>query len=301
MYVQSPVRFKKLVMVNAACALIVMPNETLGPALSPRAVISSLPVADAVIVNAWLGAIAAIVIKKSMFTTPLTVFDADAFAVMLALRPPNDAVTVNAFADTAGLFNVTRTTNVVPATYVPLPPTYAGAPGIVNDACALIAMVKVLLIVPDAPNARPEISSIPVTVVKSVTVGWLDAPVVIVISRSMIVVPLTVFVADPFIEMPVAPPNVTGAVTVSALADAAGLLNVTRATNVCPATYVPLPLIATKLVIVNAACALIAITRFLVNGPNDRPEYSSVPVTVDVIVTVGWLGAPAVIVNKKSM
>ena len=45
-----------------------------------------------------------------------------------------------------------------------------------------------------------------------------------------------VFDADAFAEMPVAPPNVNGAVTVSALADAAGLLNETRTTNVVPAT-----------------------------------------------------------------
>jgi hypothetical protein len=33
---------------------------------------------------------------------------------------------VKAFADAAGLFNETRTTNVVPATYVPLPDMYVG-------------------------------------------------------------------------------------------------------------------------------------------------------------------------------
>ena len=37
------------------------------------------------------------------------------------------------------------------------------------------------------------------------------------------------------------------------------------------------------------------------SGPNARPEYSSMPVTVVVIVTVGWLGAIAAIVTRKSI
>jgi hypothetical protein len=74
---------------------------------------------------------------------------------------------------------------------------------------------------------------------------------------------------------------------------AGALVSGTRRTNVIPATYVLLPVwYVGAPEIANAACALIAITRLLfVNGPNDRPEISSVPITVAVIVTVGWLGA----------
>jgi hypothetical protein len=104
------------VIAKDACALILMFNTPLGPALSTRAVISSLPETVAVIDNVWLAVPAVIVIKKSMFTAPLIVFDADPFAVTPATRPANDAVTDNAFADAAGLFNATRMTNVVPAT-----------------------------------------------------------------------------------------------------------------------------------------------------------------------------------------
>ena len=103
---------------------------------------------------------------------------------------------------------------------------------IVNDACALIAITRLLV---KGPNARPEISSVPVTVVVIVTVGWLAAPAAIVTSRSMYPVPLIVLDADPFAEMPVGPPNVKGAVTVSAFADVAGLDNETRTVNVVPA------------------------------------------------------------------
>ena len=138
----------------------------------------------------------------------------------------------------------------------------------------------------NGPNARPEISSVPETVVVIVTVGWLTAPAAIVTNKSMIVMPLTVFDADAFTEIPVAPPNVTGAVTVIALAEVAGLLNDTRTTNAVPATYVPLPLNAVKLVIVNVARAFIAMTKLFVSGPKARLVISSEPATVVVIVTV---------------
>jgi len=137
-------------------------NAALGPALNPRAVISSLPEAVAVIDNAWLATPAAIVIKKSMYPAPLIVFDADTFAVTPDMSPANTAVTVCAFADVAGLFSDTRNTNVVPATYVPLPVWYAGAPVIVNDACALMSMFNATL--GPALNARAVISSLPETV-----------------------------------------------------------------------------------------------------------------------------------------
>ena len=108
--------------VNAACALMVMPKETLGPALSARLDISSVPVTDAVMDNAWLAVPAVIVIKKSIYPAPRIVFDVDEFAVTPATSPLNVAVTVCAFAFVAGLFvNDTRKTKVVPATYVPLP------------------------------------------------------------------------------------------------------------------------------------------------------------------------------------
>ena len=286
------------VIVNIACALIVIPNAVLGPALSKRAVISSLPETVAVIDSDWLAVPATIVIRKSMYPAPLIVLDADPFAVTPATSPLNDAVTVNAFAEVAGLLNETRTTNIVPATYVPLPAWNVGAPVIVNAACALIAMTRLLV---GGFNARLVISSVPDTVVVIVTVGWLAAPASIVIKKLIYAVPLTVFDADEFAEMPVAPPNDKGAVTASAFADVDGLLNDTRTTNVVPAIYVPFPLKAVILVITNVACALIAMIRLLVAGPNDRPEYSSVPVTVVVIVTVGWLAATASIVTRKSI
>jgi len=97
------------------------------------------------------------------------------------------------------------------------------------------------------------ISSLPLTVAVIVTVGWLAAPAPIVTRKSMTAAPLTVFDADAFAEMPDAPPKDKGEVTVSAFADAAGLVNETRTTNVVPATCVPLPLKAVKLVIASAA------------------------------------------------
>src|SRR5271157_1209392 len=119
-----------------------------------------------------------------MLPAPLMVLDADAFAVTPATRPPNDAVTENAFAFVAGLLvNETRTTNVIPAIYVPVPVMYVGAPVIVNAARALIAITIVFN--PVALNARDEISSVPVTVVVIVTVGWLTAPTAIVTLKSM--------------------------------------------------------------------------------------------------------------------
>ena len=280
-YVPLPLCRVKPVIASDACALMLIFNVLLGPALSTRAVISSLPDTEAVIDSAWLVVPAAIVIKKSMFPVPLIVFDAEPLAVTPATNPPNAAVTVNAFADVAGLLSETRTTNVVPATYVPLPVWYAGAPVIVNAACALIAMTILVAI---GPNARLEISSVPATVVVIVTVGWLVALVLIVTSKSMTALPLTVFEADAFAEMPVAPPNDKGAVTVSAFADVAGLLNETRITNVVPATYVPLPLKAVIVEIAREACALMLIFKVLL-GPalSTRAEISSVPDTVAVI------------------
>jgi len=173
----------------------------------------------------------------------------------------------------------------------------------VNPLIARVAwaLIEITTLLVKGPNALLEISSVPPTVVVIVTVFWVDAPAAIVTSKSMYTVPLTVFDADAFAEMPVAPPNVNGAFTEFAFADAAGLFNATRITNVIPAANVPLPLKYVKLVMVNAACALIAMTRLLVNGPNTRPEISSVPDTVVVIVTDGWLGALESIVIKKSM
>nr|MDO8110062.1 hypothetical protein [Candidatus Sigynarchaeota archaeon] len=87
-YVPLPVlKVGAPVIVNAACALMVMFNAALGPALNARAVISSVPATVAVIDNDWLAVPAAIVIKKSMYPAPLIVFDADAFAVTPATRP----------------------------------------------------------------------------------------------------------------------------------------------------------------------------------------------------------------------
>jgi len=110
---------------------------------------------------------------------------------------------------------------------------------------------------------------------------------VIVIMKSMYPVPRIVLDADEFAVTPATSPlNV--AVTVCAFAFVTGLfVNETRTTKVVPATYVPLPLCKVKLVIDNAACALIAINRLLVIGPNGRIVISSVPVTVAVIVTAG--------------
>ncbi len=258
-----------------------MLNPLLGPAFNVRNVISSLPETVAVIDSAWLVVPVVIVIKKSMYPVPLIVFDAEAFAVTPATSPPKIAVTVNAFADNAGLLKGTRITNVMPATYVPLPVRYVGAPDIANAACALIAMTRGLV---SGPNARLVISSVPVTFVVIVIDGWLGAPTSMVIKKSMYTMPLTVLDADAFAEMPVAPPNDKGAVTVSALADVAGLLNVTRITNVVLAIYVPLPLKAVKPVIDSVACALMLMLNALL-GPafNAYPEISSIPETVAVI------------------
>ncbi len=171
-YVQFPVRFVKLVMANAACALILMFNMLLGPKFNGRAEISSIPKTVALIESAWLAVPAAILIKKSIYPMPMIVFDAEAFAVTSATRPPNDAVTANAFALVIGLLDKgTRIVKVVPAMYVPLPDCI-GAPVIVNAACALIAMIRLLV---GGLNARPVISSDPVTVVVIVTIGWLTA------------------------------------------------------------------------------------------------------------------------------
>jgi hypothetical protein len=96
-----------------ACALMLMFNALLGPALNARAVNSSLPVTVAVIDNAWLTVDVVIVIKKSIEPVPLIVFDADELAVTPETKPLNDAVTVIAFAFVAGLFDSgTRRTNV---------------------------------------------------------------------------------------------------------------------------------------------------------------------------------------------
>ena len=221
------------VIASAACALMVMFNAALGPALSTRAEISSVPATVAVIDNDWLAVPAAIVIKKLMYPAPLIVFDADAFDVTPATSPPSVAVTVNAFAFVAGLLNDTRTTNVVPATYVPLPVLKVGAPVIVNAACALMVMFNAAL--GPALSARLDISSVPVTdaVIDN---DWLAAPASIVTRKSMYPVPLMVFDADAFVENPEAPPKLSSAVTESTFADATGLYNETRTTSVVPAT-----------------------------------------------------------------
>jgi hypothetical protein len=143
MYVLLPVWYVGApVIVKVACALMFTFNALLGPALNTRAEISSLPETVAVIESAWLVVPAAMVIRKSMYPAPLIVFDADTFAVTPATSPANAAVTVSAFAETAGLDKATRTTKVVPAMYVLLPVWYVGAPVIVNAACALIATFK---------------------------------------------------------------------------------------------------------------------------------------------------------------
>jgi hypothetical protein len=296
--VPLPLVYVRPVIPNDACALKVMAGALLGPALNARAVISSLPDTVAVIVKVLPFAPAAIVIKKSMCPVPLIVFDADAFAVTPDARPLNDAVTVSAIADAAGLLNATRTTKVMPATYVPLPLVYVKLV-IANAACALIAITKLLV---SGPSDLPDISSVPDTVVVIVTVGWLGAPAVIVIKKSITIVPLTVFDAEAFAEMPVAPPNDKGAVTVSAVADGAGLLNVTRTTNCWFATYVPLPLAYVMLVMANAACGLIAISKLVPDDPlNARLEYCPVPVQVALIVTDGWFETVEMIDIKKSI
>jgi hypothetical protein len=206
---------------------MLMPNAPLGPALNARAVISSLPVTDAVIETAWLGATAVIVTRKSMYPAPLIVFDADAFAERPEAPPKfNDAVTVSAFADAAGLFNETRTTNVVPATYVLLPVRYVGAPVIVNAACALIAMTTSLVI---GPNNRPEISSPVPARRRDRIAGGSPHPRRSPASRC-IHVPL-MFLDAAFAEMPSHRRRLTGAQ--SAFADAAGLTTISHQNDAC--------------------------------------------------------------------
>ena len=161
------------------------------------------------------------------------VFDADAFVERPEAPPKfSDTVTVNAFADVAGLFNETRTTNVVPATYVLLPVLYVGAPVIVNAACALMVMLNALL--GPALSARTEISSLP-EIDAVIDSAWLAVPAVIVIRKSMYPVPRIVFDADEFAVTPATSPlNVT--VTVNAFAFVTGLFDSgTRTTKVVPA------------------------------------------------------------------
>ncbi len=151
-----------------------------------------------------------------------------------------------------------------------------------------------------ALNARDVISSLPETAAV-IDRAWLVVVEMIVIKKSMYLAPLIVFDADAFaVTKPVTRP-LNDAVTANAFAEAAGLLIGTRRTNVVPAIYVPLPLCVSTPEIVSIACALIAMAMLLVCGPNARPEISSVPVTVVMIVTAGWLAAFVSIVTIKSM
>jgi hypothetical protein len=162
---------------------MVMLNAGLGPALNARDEISSVPVTLAVIDSVWVATLGAIVIKKLMYPVPRIVNDADAFAVTPATSPPNVAVTPNARAFVAGvLVSGTRRTNVIPATYVLLPVWYVGAPEIANAACALIVTLNAVL--GPALNARPEISSVPITLAVIDNV-WLVTLVPIVIKKLM--------------------------------------------------------------------------------------------------------------------
>jgi len=172
-----------------------------------------------------------IVIMKSMYPVPRIVLDADEFAVTPATSPLNVAVTVCAFAFVTGLFvNETRKTKVVPAIYVPLPVWNVGAPVMAKIACAFIEITKLLV---SGPSSRLVISSVPVTAVVIVAVGWLGAFEAIVIKKSMYPLPRIVFDADEFAEIPVAPPKVIDAVTVCAFAFVAGLFDsATRTVNV---------------------------------------------------------------------
>ncbi len=147
------------------------------------------------------------------------------------------------------LDNETRTTTVMPATYVPLP-LMAKKLVIASAACALIATATLLV---NGPNARFETSSVPRTVAVIVTVGWLGAPAVTVIRKSIHPAPLIVLDDDAFEERPEAPPKFNDALTRTALADVAGLFNATRKTNVVPAMNVPVPDLHVKLVIVKTA------------------------------------------------
>jgi len=293
-YVGAPV------IVNAACALMLMLNALLGPALNARLDISSVPDTDAVIDNDWVVVPAVIVIKKSIYPAPRIVLDADAFAVTPATRPFNVAVTVNALAFVAGLFDSkTRTTKVVPATYVPLPVWNVGALVIANAACALMKMPNAAL--GPALSARLDISSVPVTdaVIDS---GWVAVPAVIVIKKSIYPAPRIVLDADAFAVTPATSPlNV--AVTVCAFAFVAGLfVNETRKTKVVPATYVPFPVWTVGApLIANAACALMVMPNEAL-GPalSARAVISSLPVT-DAVIDSDWLVVPAVIVIRKSI
>jgi hypothetical protein len=93
----------KPVIVRFAFARIMRLNARLGPELSVRPVISSLPDAVAVIQTSWLAAPASIVTRKSMYPVPLIVFDADTFVERPEAPPKlNDAVTESAFADVTG-------------------------------------------------------------------------------------------------------------------------------------------------------------------------------------------------------
>src|SRR5271157_1841024 len=298
-YVPLPVWYVGVLTVSAACALMVTLNTPLGPALNARLEISSVPVIDAVIDNDSLAVTAGIVIKKSIDPAPRIVLDCDEFAVTPPAKPLNDAVTLNALAFVVGLFfRETRTTNVMPATYVPLPVCKVGEPVIASAACALIVMLNGLL--GPALNARPEISSVPITdaVIDS---DWLVTPVPIVIKKSMYPVPRIVFDADEFAVTPPTKP-LSVAFTNFALAFVAGLfVSGTRSTNVMPATYVPLPVWNVGVLIANNACALM-VTLNAALGPtlNARAVISSLPVADAVIDNVS-LAVTAGTLIRKSM
>jgi len=130
------------VIVNAALRLDGDAQRAARPALSTRVVISSLPEAVAVIESAWLAVPRRrIVIRKLMYPAPLNRLRRRRVCRDPATRPLNATVTAFAFADAAGLFNATRKTNVVPATYVPLPVRNVGSTGDRQGACALMAML----------------------------------------------------------------------------------------------------------------------------------------------------------------
>jgi hypothetical protein len=121
-YVPLPLMVVKLVIASAACAFTLTLKFEPDTALNARTEISSMPDAVALIETGCVGAPLVIVTRKSMYPVPLIVFDADPFVERPVATPKfNDAVTVSAFADVAGSANDTRTTNVVPATNVPLP------------------------------------------------------------------------------------------------------------------------------------------------------------------------------------
>src|SRR5271157_6177340 len=285
-YVPLPDSTVMLEIANVACALTLMLNALLGPALNAREVIPSLPATLAVIDNVWVVTLVAIVIKKSMYPVPMIVFDAELLAVTPDTKPLNAAVTVRALAFVDGLFdNGTRTTTCIPATYVPFPAWYAGAPVIVNAACALMVTLNPAL--GPALNARPVISSVPNTLA-TIDIVWLVTPVPIVIKKSRYPVPRIVVDADAFAVTPDTKP-LSVAFTNFALAFVAGLfVSGTRKTNVMPATYVPFPVwhVGAPL-IASAACALmVSLNAALGPALNARPEISSVPNTFAVIDNV---------------